>query len=123
MTDSVYRNIAINNNYVIKYKYINLKRLQRKKMKINSLTYLAATNIQFDQIGSIPDFLKRKIHHLLSPSVIKTRWTKNRGLSGLCNCDKKPNCLCYFTETRKDIIEQYWGEEDNYEVLGDLCKN
>ena len=94
-------------------------------MPIPTLKQSAAAAIPVSDVPVIYDFLKVVIHQELSPFVRPRRYMRPQRLLRLCSCSKTQyphgKCLCYFTYIRKDMIDQFWGEETEYELLGDFC--
>ena len=93
-------------------------------MAEQSLMLSSALNILVDDIPYLFDFEKRVIHRILAPHVMYTRY-RNRGrsdLSRLCNCGINGECLCYFIVIRNELVDEFWGDIERLQHLGDLCR-
>lgn len=92
------------------------------KMNNQTLMLKSAMAIPIDDIPILFDFEKRVIHRELAPYVMNTRYRNNKPLWRLCKCGINGECLCYFDLLRREMVDEFWGREEDFQTLGDLCR-
>ena len=87
-----------------------------------TLAMKSAMAIKIDDIPNLSNFAKKLIHKELAPYIMNTRYRNKKPLWRLCKCGKNGQCLCYAELLRKEMIDEFWGREEDFQTMGDLCR-
>ena len=102
-------------------------------MNIRPLAQLAAYQVPYDLLESLPGNRRFVIDYEMSRLVQWSRGLRRVRFNFTCHCRNEDTakcacachvtniCLCYFTAIREEMIQEFWAKSEDYQILGDWC--
>ena len=59
------------------------------------------------------------VHYELFPYCQFPRHLRTISFESMCNCKIPIRCLCYLEKIKEEMVEQFWGDPEDYQVFSD----